>query len=312
MDPYIADYPISVPAYHRPLDLSLSASPSSVNFGELAANNVSSERLCVINEGGGRITISPSRSNNSAIADSVGGGVLVGGQKKCGSVTVDTSKLSPGTNFSARITFPSDANALSVNVTGSVADLLDTDGDGIADENDAFPDDPNESVDTDADGIGDNTDAFPMDASESADTDGDGVGDNVDAFPDDPNESVDTDADGIGDNTDAFPMDASESADTDGDGVGDNVDAFPNDASETIDTDGDGVGDNSEPSSFIEHFYTNSLGRTSDLNGLNTWLNIINTQICGGCVAGLPQFCRVYLLLRLCLRFCRHTLPHPV
>ena len=183
MDPYIADYPISVPAYHRPLDLSLSASPSSVNFGELAANNVSSERLCVINEGGGRITISPSRSNNSASADSVGGGVLVGGQKKCGSVTVDTSKLSPGTNFSARITFPSDANALSVNVTGSVADLLDTDGDGIADENDAFPDDPNESVDTDADGIGDNTDAFPMDASESADTDGDGVGDNVDAFP---------------------------------------------------------------------------------------------------------------------------------
>ena len=114
--------------------------------------------------------------------------------------------------------------------------------------------------------------------SESADTDGDGVGDNVDAFPDDPNESVDTDADGIGDNTDAFPMDASESADTDGDGVGDNVDAFPNDASETIDSDGDGVGDNSEPSSFIEHFYTNSLGRTSDLNGLNTWLNIINTQ----------------------------------
>ena len=63
-------------------------------------------------------------------------------------------------------------------------------------------------------------------------------------------------------------MDASESADTDGDGVGDNVDAFPNDASETIDSDGDGVGDNSEPSSFVERFYTNSLGRTSDLNGL--------------------------------------------
>ena len=55
-------------------------------------------------------------------------------------------KALTGTNFSARITFPSDANALSVNVTGSVADLLDTDGDGIADENDVFPDDPNESV----------------------------------------------------------------------------------------------------------------------------------------------------------------------
>ena len=60
MDPYTADYPISVPRYHRTLDLSLTASPSSINFGDVAANSVSSERLCVTNEGGGRITISPS------------------------------------------------------------------------------------------------------------------------------------------------------------------------------------------------------------------------------------------------------------
>src|SRR5690606_31080481 len=35
----------------------------------------------------------------------------------------------------------------------------DIDGDGVANESDAFPYDPNESVDTDGDGFGDNTDA---------------------------------------------------------------------------------------------------------------------------------------------------------
>ena len=38
-------------------------------------------------------------------------------------------------------------------------------------------------IDTDGDGVGDNADAFPQDATETADTDGDGVGDNADAFP---------------------------------------------------------------------------------------------------------------------------------
>ena len=45
--------------------------------------------------------------------------------------------------------------------------------------------------------------------------------------------------------------------------------------SETVDSDGDGVGDSSEALSFVERFYTNSLGRASDPNGLNAWLNII-------------------------------------
>ena len=34
----------------------------------------------------------------------------------------------------------------------------DADGDGVPDEEDAFPNDPNESVDTDGDGIGNNAD----------------------------------------------------------------------------------------------------------------------------------------------------------
>ena len=42
-------------------------------------------------------------------------------------------------------------------------------------------------MDSDGDGVGDNADAFPNDPSETMDSDGDGVGDNGDAFPNDPN-----------------------------------------------------------------------------------------------------------------------------
>ena len=38
---------------------------------------------------------------------------------------------------------------------------VDSDGDGVADADDAFPNDPNETKDTDGDGIGDNADPFP-------------------------------------------------------------------------------------------------------------------------------------------------------
>ena len=106
---------------------------------------------------------------------------------------------------------------------------FDSDGDGVVDQDDAFPNDPNETADTDGDGVGDNSDAFPNDASETVDSDSDGVGDNSDAFPNDASETVDTDGDGVGDNADAFPNDPNETADTDGDGVGDNADYDPND-----------------------------------------------------------------------------------
>ncbi|MGB7304480.1 MAG: RICIN domain-containing protein [Burkholderiaceae bacterium] len=61
----------------------------------------------------------------------------------------------------------------------------DTDGDGVPDFEDEFPDDPNETVDTDGDGVGDNGDRFPGDPSESADSDNDGIGDNADPAPND-------------------------------------------------------------------------------------------------------------------------------
>jgi RHS repeat-associated protein len=140
---------------------------------------------------------------------------------------------------------------------------IDSDGDGVPDDEDAFPNDPNETIDTDNDGIGNNTDT---------DDDGDGVNDDIDAFPLDPAESLDTDSDGIGNNADtdddndgvldgddAFPLDATESVDTDLDGIGNNADtdddndgvldgddAFPLDATESVDTDADGIGNNAD------------------------------------------------------------------
>lgn len=123
---------------------------------------------------------------------------------------------------------------------------VDSDGDGVFDGVDAFPDDPRESLDSDGDGYGDNADQFPSDASECCDTDSDGYGDNADRFPNDSSEWLDSDFDGTGDNSDVFPFNSSEQRDFDGDGVGDNADAFPNDSSESLDTDGDGSGNNSD------------------------------------------------------------------
>ena len=45
-------------------------------------------------------------------------------------------------------------------------DAFDGDGDGIPDEDDAFPEDPDESKDTDGDGVGDNADIAPSVANE--------------------------------------------------------------------------------------------------------------------------------------------------
>ena len=71
--------------------------------------------------------------------------------------------------------------------------IIDSDADGVPNEQDAFPFDPNESIDTDQDGIGNN---------EDLDDDDDDYLDNNDAFPLDRTEWMDTDNDGIGDNAD--------------------------------------------------------------------------------------------------------------
>jgi len=93
--------------------------------------------------------------------------------------------------------FPSQTIAFSFDVSDT-----DTDGDGVADNADIFPNDSSETIDSDGDGVGDNADDFPYDATETVDTDGDGVGDNTDAFVNNADEFNDSDGDGIGDNAD--------------------------------------------------------------------------------------------------------------
>ncbi len=103
--------------------------------------------------------------------------------------------------------------------------VIDSDGDGVNDNQDAFPNDPNEWNDTDGDGVGDNSDLFPNNSTESSDADDDGIGDNAD---------TDDDNDGVEDFEDVFPNNPDEWNDTDGDGVGNNAD---------MDDDNDGVED---------------------------------------------------------------------
>ena len=165
---------------------------------------------------------------------------------------IDATHTQVGQSWMAEIT-PSDGQAQGAMIeTDNVTIVdIDSDGDGVLDGQDRFPNDATQTDDADGDGYGDNpdgnnADAFPSDSSEWADSDDDGVGDNADAFPNDPTETTDSDGDNVGDNADAFPNNAAESADTDMDGVGDNADDFPQDATETTDSDDDGVGDNTD------------------------------------------------------------------
>jgi subtilase family protein/Big-like domain-containing protein/cadherin-like protein/FG-GAP repeat protein len=105
------------------------------------------------------------------------------------------SQLENVDNFDFRLADGGEAGVLPI--TGrfkiNVTPGLDTDGDGISDNVDDLPNNPNETVDTDGDTIGNNTDD---------DDDGDGVLDVNDAFPLDASEDSDFDSDGIGDNAD--------------------------------------------------------------------------------------------------------------
>ena len=60
----------------------------------------------------------------------------------------------------------------------------DSDGDSLTDQRNSLGTDP-AKIDTDGDGVNDNIDAFPTNPNETIDTDNDGVGDNSDPFPKD-------------------------------------------------------------------------------------------------------------------------------
>jgi len=134
------------------------------------------------------------------------------------------SVISPAINIAAKELSQQELAAIVTVILGGADPELDSDGDGVPDLEDAFPEDPNESSDTDSDGVGDNADQCDTTLASEAnsvddqgcgpsdrDTDGDGVIDSEDAFPNDPKEQVDSDGDGVGDNSDAFPNDAAQS-----------------------------------------------------------------------------------------------------
>lgn len=150
-------------------------------------------------------------------------------------------------------------------IDGQAKLIFDKDGDGVEDEQDAFPDNQFESLDTDSDGIGNNADddddndgwsdadekrlnTDPLNADEvPADLDGDHITDSEDS---------DRDGDGVENSQDAFPDNSTESVDTDGDGTGNNADS---------DDDNDGWSDTDEV-----RLNTNSLDankKPADLDG---------------------------------------------
>lgn len=132
-------------------------------------------------------------------------------------------------------------------------DNRDSDGDGVQNHADAFPDDASESSDTDTDGFGDNADNCDSAANaDQADLDGDNAGDACDS---------DIDGDGVENDADAFPFDSAESADSDGDGIGNNADRFPHDPNESADADNDNVGDGAD------NCPTTANGNQADLDG---------------------------------------------
>jgi len=123
----------------------------------------------------------------------------------------------------------------------------DIDGDGVLNEDDAFPEDVTQWDDTDNDGYGDNpapannADDCPNTYGTSTedrlgcpDADGDGWSDDGDAFPNDEYQWADADGDGFPDNTDDdrdpnpygsvdwLPLNPNQWADSDEDGYGDN------------------------------------------------------------------------------------------
>lgn len=119
------------------------------------------------------------------------------------------------------------------------AEPVDSDGDGVADQDDFDPEDAQiqteDDVDTDRDGVPDYQDYRPRDhkiqTRDDVDTDRDGVPDYRDDFPRNSQYSKDSDGDGVADAIDDFPRDERYSQDSDGDGVADSKDVFPADPS---------------------------------------------------------------------------------
>ena len=180
---------------------------------------------------------------------------------------------------------------------------FDSDGDGVGDNTDAFPNDATESVDSDGDGVGDNADAFPNDASETTDSDGDGVGDEEDVFPNDANRSADSDGDGIDDTRDDCPNSSMTDlvdengclieTDSDGDGIVDADDLCPGENATALDNDGDGCLDDADGDGILDSVdecpETESEQSVSEVGCSDAQLMLIDTD--GDGVSDLDDTC---------------------
>jgi len=154
----------------------------------------------------------------------------------------------------------------------------DTDGDGIPNTSDSYPNDPNNLSsankkeifgpdlswgdhvrgffgiaprDSDGDGLPDSYEtAHDLDRL-NPDTDGDGVSDGEEVFKGLEPRNPDTDRDGVLDGRDIFPNDSTKSVsdsdiDTDRDGIGDRAEKILGTDPDKFDTDSDGVGDGTD------------------------------------------------------------------
>jgi hypothetical protein len=190
-----------------------------------------------------------------------------------------------------------------------LSSIHDTDGDGFADDDDQFLNNPTQWADSDGDGYGDNqhldatqVDNFTENPTQWADSDGDGYGDNqssgatqVDNFTENPSQWADSDGDGYGDNqssgatqVDDLPTNPSQWVDSDGDGYGDNqgssatqVDNFTDNPTQWADSDGDGYGDNqSSEATQVDDFSSNpTQWADSDGDGFGDNQNSGATQV---------------------------------
>ena len=182
----------------------LSLSSASLDFGDVIRSGDKSLELCLENKGSFPIDVYDSSmpmgfkwdGDNRTISE---------GESVCSPVVVSSTSRelgSFGTTFSI---IHNGANSPTPVSLSGIVDI-DTDLDGIAN---------NKDTDDDGDGTADDSDAFPLDPTEASDTDSDGIGNNADS---------DDDGDGVADEQDAFPLDSTESGDYDNDDIGDNTD----------------------------------------------------------------------------------------